>query len=121
MQTKSCKLPEWKFIGGATQRRIFTLYRLNTDTPYDIPGASAELAVVDFVNPKSETKLLKNIDVKSDSTGCYCEAVINLDSADTVNLSGKYIYQITIKDLFGNVVVLRGIMYISENIDKTFI
>ena len=121
MQAKSCKLPEWKFVGGETQKRTFTLHELNRDRTYDIPGAYVELAVVDFVNPKSDAKLRKSIEVKSDSNGRYCEAVVNLDPADTVNLSGKYIYQITIKDLLGNVVALRGIMHISENINKTFI
>lgn len=121
MQTNNYSLPEWRFVGGETQKRIFTLRELNRMNTYDIPGASIELAVVDFVNPKSAAKLLKSVEIQSDSTGRYCDAVVVLSPTDTLNLSGKYIYQLTIKDPLGNIAAPRGLMYIAENVDKSFI
>ena len=121
MQTNNYVLPEWRFVGGETQKRIFTIYKTDGSTVHNLPNASIELAVVDFIHPKANAILPKRFDIQSDDTGSYCNVVVVLDSSDTVNLSGKYIYQISIKDSTRDISISKGIMYISENIDKSFI
>ena len=47
---------------------------------------------------------------------------VTLESLESVNLFGKYIYQITIQDRDGEVEIpSQGIMYITNNIDKGII
>ena len=47
---------------------------------------------------------------------------VTLDPLDTVDLCGKYIYQITIKDINGNIEIPKqGILFITNNINKSFI
>ena len=47
---------------------------------------------------------------------------VTLESSESVNLFGKYIYQITIQDRAGEVEIpSQGIMYITNNIDKGII
>ena len=121
MQTNNYTLPEWKFIGGETQTRIFTLYKMGGSVAYDIPSASVELSIVDFVHPKSAPTSLGVTEIQRDDNGVFCNVYVKLSPIDTVNLSGKFIYQLSIKDESGNVSILKGIMYISENIDKSFI
>lgn len=121
MNTVYYSLPEWDFVGGETQKRTLTLQKEN-GRKYDLPGASAHLAVVDFVNSNSTPKISKDLSITSDGSGSYCEIIITLSPSDTVNLSGKHIYQITIKDASGNVSIpQKGIMHIANNIDKSFI
>jgi len=121
MQTRNYSLPEWNLVGGETQKRTFTLYHTEGGPTYDIPGATAEVAVVDFVNQNSQLKLCKEVSITVDKNGRYCEVLIDLQPSDTLNLHGKYIYQLTIKDVLGNVAAPKGIMYITENIDKAFV
>lgn len=47
---------------------------------------------------------------------------LTVDPLDTVDLCGKYIYQITIKDINGNIEIPKqGILFITNNINKSFI
>ena len=121
MQTRFYVLPEWQLVGGETRKRTFTLYHDECGPTYNIPGATAEVAVVDFVNPHGELKLCKEASVSVDENGHYCEVTVDLTPADTLDLQGKYIYQLTIKDALGNIAAPKGLMYITANIDKTFV
>lgn len=45
---------------------------------------------------------------------------VTLSPTETVDLSGKYIYQIIIRDIDGDVEIPKqGILYITNNINKT--
>lgn len=121
MQTEIYTLPEWDFVGGETQRRGFTLLR-STGAEYDLPSAQAELAVVDFMNPSSAACIVQQVPVQLNRDGVSCEVSFTLSPADTVDLAGKYMYQITVRDVNGNTSIpRRGKMYIIENLDKTFV
>ena len=118
MITRKDTLPDWEFTGGETQEYEFTL-RAENGGYYDIPGASAHLAIAEFVNPQATV-----LDVTG-TLGKYnnytCRVTFKLTPEDTVDLCGKYIYQITIKTKDGAVSVpQRGRMYIIQNIDKSF-
>ena len=119
MLTKRDTLPDWTFVGGETQEYEFIL-RSENGGYYDIPNATAYLAVAEFTNPR-HIVLQKEEAVASNGT-YNCVVKFALAPADTVNLYGKHIYQITIKTSDGTVTVpQRGRMYIFENIDKGII
>lgn len=45
-----------------------------------------------------------------------------LEPSDTYELYGKFIYQISIRDVDGNVEIpQQGLMYVTNNINKSFI
>lgn len=120
MKTKFDVLPDWEFVGGETQEYTFTL-RADNGGYYDVPGATASLAVAPFVNPTS-TLFSKTASVTANEAGCNCLVVFRLNMEDTIDLHGKFIYQITIKTTQGMVASpQRGRMYITRNIDKAFI
>ena len=120
MILKTDVLPDWEFIGGVTQEYDFTL-RAENGYFYDIPGATASLAVAPFVNPK-DTILTKTGSIRTNSAGAHCVVHFLLDKKDTVNLHGKFIYQISVKNTDGTMAPpMRGRMYITENIDKSFV
>jgi len=120
MILKTDVLPDWEFVGGVTQEYDFTL-RSENGYFYDIPGATASLAVAPFVNPK-DAVIVKQGFIIANSSGVNCVAHFSLDKNDTVNLHGKFIYQISVKNIDGTMAPpMRGRMYITENIDKTFV
>jgi hypothetical protein len=43
---------------------------------------------------------------------------VTLEYADTLNMSGKYVYQITVSDSVGNTDISQGIIYAKDNIDR---
>lgn len=121
MKTQFHTLPDWDFIGGETQKRTLVLYKGN-GSKYDIPGASAHFAIAEFVNADSNPRVAKDLPISEDADGACCVVTILLSPTETVNLAGKYLYQITIKDASGNTSIpQKGIMHIGCNIDKSFI
>lgn len=120
MITKYETLPDWEFVGGVTQEYDFTL-RAENGYYYDIPGATASLAVSPFVN-QAEPVFVKSGSIVANSAGANCIVRFLLDAGDTVNLHGKFIYQITVKNTDGTIAPpMRGRMFIIENIDKDFV
>lgn len=120
MILKTDVLPDWEFVGGVTQEYDFTL-RAESGYFYDIPGATASLAVAPFVNPR-DAVLVKAGSIIPNSAGANCIVHFLLDKNDTLNLHGKFIYQISIKNVDGTMAPpMRGRMYIIENIDKSFV
>ena len=121
MQTKLTTMPEWDFVGGETQKRTFTIYK-PSGIAYDIPNGTASLSIVDFVNRDSYPLLEKQSSVAADANGKSCKVAFSLSPSDTLSLSGKYIYQVTIKDGNGNASIpYQGIMVIARNIDQPFL
>lgn len=119
MITRRDTLPDWEFTGGETQEYEFTL-RSEDGGYYDVPKATASLAVAEFINPQVVV-LTKEVTVAANSNKYNCLVTFTLDPEDTVDLCGKYIYQITLKTTDGTISVpQRGRMYIIQNIDKSF-
>ena len=65
----------------------------------------------------------KSMDVLENGDGSAFNILsVDLTPKETYELSGKYIYQITIRDVNGNVEIPKqGLMYITNNINKSFI
>ena len=120
MQTQYFTLPEWNFVGGETQTRIFKLYEPNEIYVMNLQGSSSEVSVTDFVNPEGNASFIKPAVISEDESGKACYVTVSFTPNDTISMNGKYIYQITIRDIKGNVAAPRGVMRISQNIDQAF-
>ena len=103
-------LPTIEFVGGESQELLFNVYFYKNRKPFSMIGCTSNFSVVDFTNKKGSPILNKSMDV------------LDLTPKETYELSGKYIYQITIRDVNGNVEIPKqGLMYITNNINKSFI
>ena len=87
-------------------------------------SCTANLAIINYVNKGGEPHskdMTITTDDESDSDAVYNVLKVTLLPSDTVDLYGKYIYQITIKDVEDNTELKQGIMYIGNNINKSYV
>lgn len=111
------------FVGGQTRELGFNLYYLTSAKLFSLSGCTANFAVVNFINRKGTTILTKAMEVSLNAEGTVDnKLIVTLDAKDTVDLEGKYLYQITIKDADGSVEIPgQGSFYITNNINKVAI
>lgn len=117
-------LPELNFIGGASKVLIFHVYvNSGKRKPFGLNDCEANFAVVDFVNRNGEPVVSKQMTISMNDEGTdYNVLTVKLLPNDTVDLHGKYIYQISIRDIDGNVEdPKQGIINIHRNINKEFL
>lgn len=116
-------LPTIEFVGGETQELLFNVYFYQNKKPFSMIGCTSNFSIVDFVNKRGTPILSKVMDVLENADGSALNIIsVELEPLETYELSGKYIYQITIKDVNGNVEIPKqGLMYITNNINKSFI
>lgn len=86
-------------------------------------GCTANFAIVSFTNKMGKPILTKSMeDIFNDEGTINNVLTVTLEPRETVDLYGKYIYQIQIKDVSGNVEIPKqGILYITNNINRGFI
>lgn len=109
-------LPEITMVGGQTETLQFRLFDANGD-PFS--GASGNFAVVDFSDQEGDPVISKAVDI---SLGGSNIASVDLAPSDTLELHGKYIYQLTLYDTSDNVEIPgQGIMQITHNINQSFL
>ncbi len=118
-------LPTIDFVSGSTQDFLFHCYFFHNKEAHDLSSCTANFSVVHFVNKRGTPLLSKPMVIGTDaSTGGRTHNVLSvtLTPSDTIDLpAGKYIYQISIRDIKGNIEIPnQGIMYIIENINKPF-
>lgn len=84
---------------------------------------SIAVPIVSFTNKTGVPILTKPMESHfNDDVTAENVLAVTLDPLDTVDLCGKYIYQITIKDINGNIEIPKqGILFITNNINKSFI
>lgn len=116
-------LPEISFIGGATQELVFHVYNEDKER-FDLSSCAANLAIVNYVNKGGSPVISKDMSVETDDE--TDGTVYNILRAillpqETVELCGKYVYQITIKDVEDNIEPKQGVMYIGNNINKAYV
>lgn len=116
-------LPTIDFVGGETQDLAFNVFFYKNNQPFSLTGCTCNFSIVSFTNKMGTPILSKqmtaifNDDVSSDNV-----LTVTLNPTDTVDLCGKYIYQIIIKDINGDAEIPKqGILYITNNINKNFI
>lgn len=121
MQRKICDLPEISFVGGETRQFRFPL-RDKKGRVFDVSGATANFSVVGAMNRSGAPIVSKPMDLVADENGITSVLTVTLHPAETVNLYGKYIYQISICDVYGDIEIpSQGVLFITNNIDRSFI
>ena len=116
-------LPEIVFVAGQSQ----TLrWRLLTEkkVPFNADGCTGNFAVVDYSDKTGDPLISKSLtfSIGDDETGVKNIASVDLLPADTLGLCGKYIYQITIKDIDGEAEIPNhGFFFIAHNINESFL
>ncbi len=114
-------LPTIDFVGGETQNLAFHVYFHTKERPFSLTGCTCNFSIVSFRNKMGAPILTK---VMTPVFGGVVDNVltVELTSKETVELYGKYIYQICIRDIDGEVEIPKqGILYITNNINKNFI
>lgn len=116
-------LPMIDFVGGETQDLAFNTYFYRGKKPFSLSGCSASFSIVSFMNKNGAPILTKPMRVSLNTAGTIDNVLaVTLQPWETVELSGKYIYQISIRDIGGDVEIPKqGILMITGNINKSFI
>lgn len=117
-------LPTIDFVGGSTQELVFHTFFSQNKKPFDLSSCTAYFAVINFVNKSGTPLISKKMEIGKSEDGD--ETVTNilrvvLQPEDTVDLVGKFIYQISIQDISGEIEIPdQGIIRIANNIHKAF-
>lgn len=116
-------LPTIDFVGGETQDLAFNVYFYKNNKPFSLTGCTSNFSIVSFNNKAGVPVLTKTMGANFNEAGTSNNVLtVTLEPTETVDLSGKYIYQITIRDIDGDVEIPKqGILYITNNINKSFI
>lgn len=116
-------LPTIEFVGGETQTLIFNTYFHNKDRAFGLESVTANFSVVSFNNKTGVPIISETMDALYNEDHTALNVLkVTIPSSKTLNLSGKYIYQISIRDIDDTVEIPKqGIMYIINNINKGFI
>lgn len=118
-------LPAIDFVGGSTQDLVFHCYFYLNKQPFDLSSCTANFSLINFVNKNGEPLVSKQMTIRaeSDDEGAIQNILtVTLTPSDTVKLAGKYVYQITIKYVSGEVdIPNQGTIHIVNNINKSFV
>lgn len=118
-------LPAIDFVGGSTQDLVFHCYFYANKKPQDLSSCTANFSLINFVNKNGLPLVSKQMEIGAtpDIDGEVNNTLsVTLESKDTVDLpAGKYIYQISIRDISGDMEIPnQGIIHIINNINKPF-
>ena len=110
-------LPTIDFVGGSTQELVFHTFFSQNKKPFDLSSCTASFALINFVNKNGSPLIAKPMEVSKseDGDGTVTNVLrVVLLPEETVDLVGKFIYQITIE------IPDQGIIRIANNINKSF-
>ena len=114
-------LPEIVFVAGQSQ----TLrWRLLTEkkVPFNADGCTGNFAVVDYSDQTGDPLISKPLKFLIGDNEVKNVAAVDLEPRETLGLHGKYIYQITIKDVDGEAEIPNhGFLLITHNINESFL
>lgn len=116
-------LPTIDFVGGETQDFMFNVFFYKNGRPFSLTGCTANFAIVSFTNKMGKPILTKSMEAIFNDEGTINNVLtVTLEPKETVELCGKYIYQIQIQDIDGDVEIPKqGLLYITNNINRGFI
>ena len=116
-------LPTIDFVGGETQDFMFSVFFYKNGRPFSLTGCTANFAIVSFTNKMGTPILTKPMEAIFNNEGTINNVLtVTLEPKETVELCGKYIYQIQIQDIDGDVEIPKqGLLYITNNINRGFI
>ena len=113
-------LPTIDFVGGSTQELVFHTFFSQNKKPFDLSSCTASFALINFVNKNGSPLIAKPMEVSKseDGDGTVTNVLrVVLLPEETVDLVGKFIYQITIQDISGEIEIPdQGIIRIANNI-----
>lgn len=116
-------LPKIEFIGGGYQKIPFRVFHYIGRRPFDLTGCECYFSLVNYTSQSGPIVMSKKMTIEpADSDGVANIITVELESDETLNMFGKYIYQITIVGSDGTPEAPKqGIMNIIQNIDKTLL
>lgn len=110
-------LPEYSMTAGESKHITIPIYN-TAKKQIDASGMTARFSISDFVNIATAPLVTKNCSVIAQEGELMAVLFVALEPEDTVDIHGKYIYQITAKDFQGSFGVLRGVLHIAPNNDR---
>lgn len=114
-------LPELSFVGGEKQTFLFNLLTKGGQG-FQTDGCNIAFSVVGYANKSGAPILTKPVTMLLGDSGEKNIASVELDPIDTVDWYGRYIYQLSIKDIGGDTEIPgQGIMNVTRNIHRHFI
>ena len=116
-------LPQDSFVAGQTKNYAWNLFRESKE-PFDAKNCTGTFSLLDYSDRDEDATpvLTKQISFISGESNVRNMAYVSLKPSDTMNLEGKYIYQLSIKDPDGTVEIPnQGLFYIYKNINKSFV
>lgn len=128
MKNPMYQLPTMEFIGGENITLRWNLWALsineqmNKDVPFNANGCTVTFSLIDITNKTGEPIISRKCIPEIGDEGIASTVITYLVPADTVNLRGKYIYQLTIVASDGAAEIPgQGVMYINNNIDRKLV
>lgn len=116
-------LPEISFVSGQSNTLRWRLFTI-TKRPFNADGCTGNFAVVDYSDQTGDPLITKSLtfEVGDNPDKIKNVAVVDLSPDDTLGLTGKYIYQITIRDIDGEAEIPnQGFLHIAHNINESFL
>lgn len=111
--TKTFILPEYNLIGGTYKEFSFPVHDADTGTPLNTADLTGKFALISYTDRNGSPVHTINMTVNPDDPTAF---LLKLTPADTKNLHGKYIYQISIRASENKQQHFQGIMIIDKNI-----
>lgn len=120
MKNPVYNLPKLEFIGGSSQTFKFQMQNMY-GKPFNAEGCTATFSIVEYCN-RAEVPLVKEATLGTGTTKTTSVATVQLDAADTAEMGGRYIYQLSIKNAHGEFDMPgQGIIDIRKNIHPDFV
>lgn len=110
-------LPEYHMTAGETKNLTIPVYT-TSGHQIDVSNMSARIAIVDYVNLKMAPYLVKDCEIRPTSGAALAAFFVTFEPEDTIELNGKYIYQITAKDTEEHFGIMQGVIMIAANYDR---
>lgn len=112
---------QFTIIGGNTETITFDASN-DFGNIANLDGCAAFFSFTPYESRFSDVAVRKScvISESSRGSGVFDQIVATLEYSDTLSLSGKYTYQLTVKDPITKVVFcFQGTMIIKKNIDES--
>lgn len=109
-------LPQFDFIGGTTQKYTIPVSSVANISDSEAKSYRAAFAIVNYVNRDCAPIISKEATL--DTTGKFI--TISLSPNETLNLTGKFVYQVSLRSENSNSEYHgQGLLIVARNIDRT--
>lgn len=121
MRQEIYNLPDISFVGGESQTFAFNLYTKSKQA-FDADDCTVNFAMINYTNKSGDPVISKLAEVEVGLEGVKNRVVVDLVPSDTLNLYGKYIYQIILRDVGGAIEIPgQGVVTVMKNINTSFV